>query len=90
MQNDEMRLKGDKKLGIGVVLKRTLSYVKPELPRFILAFAMIILNVALDIILPLFIGEIVDILQSEEIIFSNVLWLVILYFLIGIVNQFLL
>ena len=66
MQNDEMMLKGDKKLGIGVVLKRNLLYVKPEIKNFILAFVMIIFNVGLDVILPLFIGEITNLLQPED------------------------
>ena len=90
MQNDEMQLKGDKKLGVGVVLRRTLAYVRPELKNFILAFVMIIFHVALDIILPLFIGQITTLLQKDTIVFSNVLLLVIAYFLIGLVNQVLL
>lgn len=90
MQNDEMQLKGDKKLGVGVVLRRTLAYVRPELKNFVLAFVMIIFHVALDIILPLFIGQITTLLQKDTIAFSNVLLLVIAYFLIGLVNQVLL
>ena len=90
MQNDEMQLKGDKKLGVGVVLRRTLAYVRPELKNFILAFVMIIFHVALDIILPLFIGQITTLLQKDTIVFSNVLLLVIAYFVIGLVNQVLL
>ena len=90
MQNDELQLKGDKKLGVGVVLRRTLAYVRPELKNFILAFVMIIFHVALDIILPLFIGQITTLLQKDTIVFSNVLLLVIAYFLIGLVNQVLL
>ena len=90
MQNDEMQLKGDKKLGVGVVLRRTLAYVRPELKNFVLAFVMIIFHVALDIILPLFIGQITTLLQKDTIVFSNVLLLVIAYFLIGLVNQVLL
>lgn len=90
MQNDEMQLKGDKKLGVGVVLRRTLAYVRPELKNFILAFVMIVFHVALDIILPLFIGQITTLLQKDTIVFSNVLLLVIAYFVIGLVNQVLL
>ncbi len=90
MQNDEMKLKGDKKLGVWVVLRRNLAYVKPEIKNFIIAFVMIIFNVGLDIILPLFIGKITELLQAKTIVFTSVLILVIIYFLIGLVNQVLL
>ena len=85
MQNDEMKLKGDKKLGVWVVLRRNLAYVKPEIKNFIIAFVMIIFNVGLDIILPLFIGKITELLQAKTIVFTSVLILVIIYFLIGLV-----
>ena len=44
MEEELMTLKGDKKIPLRVLFKRTMHYVKPELLSFILAFVFLILN----------------------------------------------
>ena len=69
------------------MLKRTMKYLKPEALYFIISLVLIALNVALDVVLPLFISQITDVLQNLDKSFSYILWLVIAYLGISIINQ---
>ena len=60
MEDELERLKGDRKMPKGELFKRTMQYVKPELPSFIFAFILLVLNVVLDILLPMITGWITD------------------------------
>ena len=84
---ETLKLKGDKKIPIGVLIKRTLQYIKPEALNFIFALLLIAINVALDVVLPLFIKEITDTLQDLSKPYSFILWLVVAYVAISFVNQ---
>lgn len=57
------RLKGDKKLPRFEMIRRLWHYIKPEIGWFIFAFALIIINVAIEVIMPRFIGWIVTALD---------------------------
>ncbi len=86
--NDELeKLKGDVKLPLGVIVKRTLKYIKPEMKSFILSLLLLILNVVLDSISPIFTSKITDALVLENINFRYILILVFTSFLITILNQ---
>ena len=87
MEEETLKLKGDKKIPLGVMLKRTMKYLKPEALYFIISLVLIALNVALDVVLPLFISQITDALQNLDKSFSYILWLVIAYLGISIINQ---
>ena len=50
--DEKERLKGDRKIPAGQLIRRTLTYLRPELPRFLLAGLLIVVNVLLDVILP--------------------------------------
>mgnify|MGYP003309126452 CR=1 FL=1 len=66
--NDELeKLKGDHKLPLSVILKRTLTYIKPEMTQFMTAIFLVALNVALDVISPLFTSKITDELLNVNI-----------------------
>lgn len=80
-------LNSDKPMPLGVTLKRTLRFVKPQLPRFIGAFALIILNVGFDIALPMFISAATDNLKSGSVALDFIIGLAIGYVAIGAVNQ---
>ena len=84
--NDLDKLKGDKKIPFKMLMRRTISYVRPELPRFIFAAILILINVALDVILPLFVKDITRELSLEVIELRKVIVAVILYFAISTVN----
>ena len=86
--NDELeKLKGDVKLPLSVIVKRTLKYIKPEMKSFILSLLLLILNVVLDSISPIFTSKITDALVVENINIRYILILVITSFLITILNQ---
>ena len=83
------KLKGDKKLPFKVLFRRTLTYLKPEWVKFLLAGLMILINVGLDVILPLFLGQITNTL-SETMTRSDINYIVILsvsYLAICLINQ---
>ena len=86
--NDELeKLKGDVKLPLSVIIKRTLKYIKPEMKSFILSLLLLILNVVLDSISPIFTSKITDALVVENINIKYILILVITSFMITILNQ---
>ncbi|MDE7162892.1 MAG: ABC transporter ATP-binding protein/permease [Clostridia bacterium] len=67
--------------------RRTFGYLKPQLPRLILAFVLIILNVAFDVALPVFISSATDNLKSNSVNLNFIIGLAVGYLAIGTVNQ---
>ncbi len=94
---EQSKLKGDHKIPFKIMFKRTMNYVKPEWKRFLLSFILIIVNVALDIVLPLFIGNITDNLGKisnnlydlveKNRLFKQIIFFTVCYFGISVVNQ---
>ena len=86
--NDELEvLKGDKKLPLSVIIKRTLKYISTERRSFILALFLVTLNVALSTISPLFTSRITDELVLDNINLKFILSIVLLSFVITLINQ---
>ena len=50
------------------------KYIKPALPRFLLAMFFVLVIVLLDLLPSILTGEVVKILNNEDGIFKNVLW----------------
>ena len=67
--------------------KRTFTYIKPQLPRFIIALLLLILNVAFDVALPVFISSACDNLKSNSVDLNFIIGLAVGYVAIGVVNQ---
>lgn len=84
---DVKRLSGETPIPIKTTLKRTFKYLKPQLPRFICAVLLIILNVAFDVALPVFISSATENLQSNSVNLNFVIGLALGYLAIGAVNQ---
>ena len=84
MQQELEKLKGDKKIPLGILVKRVFHYLKPELFKFILAFVLIIINVFLDVVLPLVMTEVIGILKSEVIDYNKIVLYACLYFLVSL------
>ena len=57
-EDQKERLKGDKKIPARILIRRMLAYVRPEIGSFIFAGFLILLNVALDIVIPLLFSRI--------------------------------
>lgn len=87
MNDDKLSLKGDRKLPIGVILKRTLAYIKPERRQFIIALLLIVVNVVLDVVSPLFTSTITDILLEVDVRMKFIIVLVVSMFIITVINQ---
>ena len=64
--DEKDRLKGDKKIPFKVFVKRVLKYLKPETKRFVLAGILILINVGLDVVLPLITAQVTNNLTSEN------------------------
>lgn len=87
MEKELEKLMGDKKIPLKILFKRTFHYVKPELPRFLFALFLILINVGIDVVLPLIISKITTNLKSDYLDLILILVLVIGYFLLSLINQ---
>ncbi len=87
MANDMEKLKGDKKIPIHIMFKRTMKYLKKEWLSFLLAGLLIIVNVGLDIVFPLFMRDLTNNLQSPDISMKIILFIAIGYFVLGVISQ---
>ena len=87
MEKELEKLMGDKKIPLTTLFKRTFHYVKPELPRFLFALFLILINVGIDVVLPLIISKITTNLKSDYLDLILILVLVIGYFLLSLINQ---
>ena len=87
MVEDNEKLFGDKKIPFKVMIRRLGHYVLPEWKWFALAFFLIIVNVAVDIILPLFMKTFTDIVGEKDVLLGVIIGLSVGYFLLSVVNQ---
>ena len=87
MTNEVEKLKGNVHIPTKVMLKRINNYLKPEIARFVGAMLLIVVNVVLDIILPLFVSRITNNLKSDGINLQFIVGMAIAYLAIGVCNQ---
>ena len=87
MSDQKDALFGDKKIPFSVMVKRTFKYVKPEIRYFVLALVLIIINVCLDVALPLIVSEITTNLKSDHIDLMFIIFLVVGSFVLSLINQ---
>ena len=89
MQEDNEKLFGDKKIPPKVMFKRLMGYVLPEWKWFALAFLLILVNVALDAILPLFVKEFTKVIADKNTVLGIVVGLSVGYFALSFFTQIL-
>ena len=89
MAEDNEKLFGDKKIPMKVMLKRLMHYILPEWKAFTLAFALIIINVTIDVILPIFLSYITDELGTYAPTLVFLLNLTIGFLALSIISQIL-
>jgi len=92
MAEDTEKLKGDHKLPAKVLWSRLLHFIRPELWHFVLALILILINVGLDIVTPLLVSKITDLLASMDPgnpgnILYYIIGLAVAVFGIAVVNQ---
>lgn len=61
------------------IIKRLLRYVKPFIKPLVLAFLLVVIVVALDLVGPLFVSEVLDALGEDEIPIIKIIIIVFLY-----------
>ena len=89
MDDSNEKLFGDQKIPFHQMLKRWLSYVRPEWKSFLCSFLLIIINVGFDVVLPLFIKEFTNVIVDTNVALSYILSLSLGYFLLAFVSQIL-
>ena len=87
MQSEVEKLKGDVHIPSKEMYKRIWRYLKPEAARFVGAMLLILVNVVLDIILPLFVSRITNNLKSDGINLEFIIGMAVAYLSIGVFNQ---
>lgn len=87
MQAELEKLKGDAHIPAKEMFKRIYRYLKPEMGKFVGAMTLILFNVVLDIILPLFVSQITNNLKSDGINVEFIIGMAIAYLAIGVFNQ---
>ena len=89
MDDSNEKLFGDQKIPFHQMLKRWLSYIRPEWKSFLCSFLLIIINVGFDVVLPLFIKEFTNVIVDTNVALSYILSLSLGYFLLAFVSQIL-
>ena len=87
MAEDNEKLFGDKKIPAKVMLKRLMHYILPEWKSFALAFLLIIINVAIDVALPLALRYTTDELGKASPSLSFVINLTAGWFALSVISQ---
>lgn len=87
MQAELEKLKGDAHIPAKEMFKRIYRYLKPEMGKFVGAMTLILFNVVLDIILPLFVSQITNNLKSDGINVEFIVGMAVAYLAIGVFNQ---
>ena len=86
-EEDNEKLFGDKKIPTKVMLKRLMHYILPEWKAFSLAFLLIIINVAIDVALPLALRYTTDELGKTNPSLSFVINLTVGWFILSVISQ---
>ena len=90
MSEDLEKLRGDHKMKLSQILKRSWKYIKGEVGWIVLSLLFIGLNVGIDVVLPQLIMKFVDKLKdATNTPFSIIIGIVIGYISLSLVNQIL-
>ena len=87
MAEDNEKLFGDKKIPMKVMFKRLMHYILPEWKAFALAFLLIVINVAIDVALPLALRYTTDELGKASPSLSFVINLTAGWFALSVISQ---
>ena len=87
MSEDTEKLFGDKKIPPKEMFKRLSHYILPEWKAFALAFFLIILNVAVDVILPLFLRVFTNVIAESNTALSYIIGLALGYLGLSVITQ---
>ncbi len=85
--DEKERLKGDKTIPFREFVRRIWAYLKPERRRFLLAAFLLILNVGLDVVLPLITSSITDGLTATVPEIGKLIFMAAAYLVICLINN---
>ena len=86
MDDELEKLFGTKKIPFRQLLKRTSTYLRTQRWRFVLALFLLLLNVAINIVLPVLTAEITNILKTS-IDLTIIIFIVVGYFILTLINE---
>ncbi|MBQ9265464.1 MAG: ABC transporter ATP-binding protein [Bacilli bacterium] len=86
MDDELEKLFGTKKIPFRELLKRTSAYLKTQRWRFVLALFLLLLNVLINIALPVLTAHITTILKTE-IDLTLIIYIVVGYFALTLINE---
>ena len=89
MAEDNEKLFGDQHIPTKIMIKRLWQYIRPEWKSFLFAFIIILVNVGLDVILPLFVSQFTDIIADFSTPLAYIIGLSCGYFAISFFSQIL-
>lgn len=86
--NDEEKeaLFGDKKIPNKILFKRILKYVKPEWVSFLVAFILLAINVAFDMVFPLLLSYFTDGIKTGDITLRIIIFIAVGYLGLSLFN----
>ena len=87
MDNELEVLKGDKKIPLSTLSRRTLEYIAPEKKSFILALVFVLINVILNMLSPLLTSALTDELVSDNIRLKFIIEIAVLSFVIVCISM---
>ena len=87
MFDDKEKLKGDVKIPVKQLLRRTLAYVKPEIRGFIISGFLILINVGLDVSVPYLMKSVTENLSSDHIDLKYIISIAVLMLVITVINN---
>ncbi len=86
MDDELEKLFGTKKIPFRELLKRTSTYLRTQRWRFVLALFLLLLNVGINIVLPILTAQITNILKTE-IDLTLIIFIVVGYFGLTLINE---
>ncbi len=85
--DEKERLEGDKKIPLGQFARRVASYLRPQWRRFVGASLLLLINVSLDVALPLITSRITDGLSDGSADLKYLLTLAALFLTVSLINN---
>ena len=86
MRRDKTMQDFQRNMPDSVIIKRLLRYGKPYLAQFILVFVIMLLSIAYDLLSPILVGEIQDLIKVDFEL-SNLFWMVGAYAAILVISM---
>ncbi len=86
MEDDLLKFKGDRKIPRKEMLRRVWKYTKPEIWSVIFALLLVLINTAIDVVFPILMSKLTDILQSPDISMKIILMIVLGYLGLAIIS----